>query len=212
MPLVSPHHNFMIRRSIHLLNGLLAGWLNALLMLAFVCITAFATSTALAADVEVTLAKLETTEEGYRIATGFAFELSHGLEEAITRGIPMVFTTEVELSRPRWYWFDEKTIRSSQTVRIAYNVWTRQYTAAINGGLQQNFNSLDEAMALVLRPRRWIVVEHGILTNGAVYNVAVRLKLDLNQLPKPFLISALNNSDWRLASDWKQFTFKAEEK
>lgn len=212
MTLVSPHHNFMIRRSIHLLNGLLAGWFNLLLMLAFACVTALAAPAALAADVEVTLAKLETTEEGYRIATGFAFELSHGLEDAITRGIPMVFTTEVELSRPRWYWFDEKTIRSSQTVRIAYNVWTRQYTAAINGGLQQSFNSLDEAMALVLRPRRWIVVEHGILTNGAVYNVAVRLKLDLNQLPKPFLISALNNSDWRLASDWKQFTFKAEEK
>ncbi|MFZ6672980.1 DUF4390 domain-containing protein [Undibacterium sp. Xuan67W] len=165
-----------------------------------------------AAEAEVTSARLESSEEGYRIATSFAFELGHGLEDAITRGIPMVFTTEVELSRPRWYWFDEKTIRSSQTVKIAYNLWTRQYTAAINGSLQQNFNSLDEALALVLRPRRWLVAERGVLTNGAVYNVAVRLRLDLNQLPKPFLINALNNSDWRLSSDWKRFTFKAEDK
>ncbi|MFZ6814958.1 DUF4390 domain-containing protein [Undibacterium sp. Rencai35W] len=185
---------------------------HALLMVWFILLSLLILPVANAAEAEVTSARLESSEEGYRIATSFAFELGHGLEDAITRGIPMVFTTEVELSRPRWYWFDEKTIRSSQTVKIAYNLWTRQYTAAINGSLQQNFNSLDEALALVLRPRRWLVAERGVLTNGAVYNVAVRLRLDLNQLPKPFLINALNNSDWRLSSDWKRFTFKAEDK
>lgn len=65
----------------------------------------------------------------------------------------------------------------------------------------------------MFRPRRWIVAEKGELTNGATYNVAVRLQLDIRQVPKqPFLINALNNSDWRLSSDWKRFTFKADEK
>jgi hypothetical protein len=168
--------------------------------------------TAHAADVDVTTAKLESADEGYRIVVAFSFELSHGLEDAITRGVPMYFTTEVELTRPRWYWFDEKTIRSAQTVRIAYNLWTRQYTAAINDGLQQNFSKLEDAMALVLRPRRWLVADKGALSAGSIYNVAVRLKLDINQLPKPFLITSLNNSDWRLSSDWKRFTFKADDK
>lgn len=167
---------------------------------------------ALANEVEVTTAKIESSEEGYRIVAAFAFELSHGLEDAITRGVPMYFTTEVELTRPRWYWLDEKTIRSQQTVRIAYNLWTRQYTAAINGSLQQNFSRLEDAMALVLRPRRWLVADKSVLSSGANYNVAVRLKLDINQLPKPFLITSLNNSDWRLSSDWKRFTFKADDK
>lgn len=205
MILAPPFHTLMIRRFCYPLR-------HALLMVWFILLSLLILPVANAAEAEVTSARLESSEEGYRIATSFAFELGHGLEDAITRGIPMVFTTEVELSRPRWYWFDEKTIRSSQTVKIAYNLWTRQYTAAINGSLQQNFNSLDEALALVLRPRRWLVAERGVLTNGAVYNVAVRLRLDLNQLPKPFLINALNNSDWRLSSDWKRFTFKAEDK
>ena len=34
--------------------------------------------------------------------------------------------------------------------------------------------------------------------------------LDVAQLPKPFQVNALNNSDWRLASDWKSFNFRAE--
>ncbi|MBI3284437.1 MAG: DUF4390 domain-containing protein [Burkholderiales bacterium] len=193
----------MIRRSLPLLRHLL---LTLLLALAAVL------PAAEAAEAEVAAVRLEAGEEGYRLAASFSFELSHGLEDAIARGIPVSFTTEAELTRPRWYWFDEKAIHASQTVRIAYNLWTRQYSATINSGLQQNFGTLDDALALVRRPRRWLVAEKGVLTGGATYNVAVRLRLDLNELPKPFLITGLNNSDWRLSSDWKRFTFKADDK
>lgn len=197
----------MVRRSANLFSHI---FLRCVLALA--ALTALLPNGVRATEVEVSTARLEASEEGYRMLTAFSFELSRGLEEAITKGIPMYFTIEVELTRPRWYWFDEKTIRSSQTIRIAYNLWTRQYTAAINGSLQQSFATLEEAMALVLRPRRWLVAEKGALSAGATYNAAVRLKLDINQLPKPFLITSLNNSDWRLSSDWKRFTFKADDK
>lgn len=191
----------MIRRPVYLLMSLLLALLFLL------------QAPAQAAEAEVITARIESSEDGYRIATAFAFELSHALEDAITRGIPMYFTTEVELTRPRWYWFDEKAIKSSQTVKIGYNVWTRQYTSTTSGSLLQNFATLEEAMGTVLRPRRWLVAEKGSLTNGATYNVAVRLKLDINQVAKqPFQINALNNSDWRLSSDWKRFTFKVDEK
>ncbi|MFZ6645750.1 DUF4390 domain-containing protein [Undibacterium sp. TJN25] len=191
----------MIRRPVYLLMSCMM----ALLLLL--------QAPAHAANAEVTTARIESSEEGYRMVAAFSFELSHALEEAITRGIPMYFTTEVEVTRPRWYWFDEKAINSSQTVKIGYNVWTRQYTSATNGSLLQNFVTLEEAMSTVLRPRRWVVAEKSELSSGAIYNAAVRLKLDINQVPKqPFLINALNNSDWRLSSDWKRFTFKADEK
>ena len=32
---------------------------------------------------------------------------------------------------------------------------------------------------------------------------ALRLRLDLNQLPRPFQITALGNKEWSLGSDWK---------
>ena len=172
----------------------------------------FSSAHARAAGVEVMNAKLESTDEGYRVFVSFSFELGSDLKSAINEGIPVSFTAEVEINRPRWYWFDEKTIRSSQTVRIQYDLWRRQYTAAVNGGLKQNFNSLEEAMALVWRPRRWLVADKKALNPSATYNVAVRLKLDSNQLSKPMLITSFSNSDWRLASEWKRFTFKADDK
>lgn len=162
--------------------------------------------------VEVTNARIEPSEEGYRVFVSFSFELGNDIKNAINEGIPVSFTTEVEVNRPRWYWFDEKTIRSSQTVRIQYDLWRKQYTAAVNGGLKQNFAKLEDAMSLVLRPRRWLIADKNALILGATYNVGVRLKLDSNQLSKPMLITSFSNSDWRLASEWKRFTFKADDK
>jgi hypothetical protein len=165
-----------------------------------------------AENIEITQAHLESTDSGYRLSANFAFDLNRGLEDAIARGIPLYFTTDVEITRPRWYWFNETASSTSQTIRISYNVLTRQYHAAITGSLQQSFRTLEDALSLVRRPSRWLVAEKGALKAGEVYTVAVRMRLDVAQLPKPFQVNALNNSDWRLASDWKYFNFKAEYK
>ena len=163
-----------------------------------------------AEGVEITQAHLESTDEGIKLSASFSFDLNHGLEEAINHGLPLYFTTEVELRRPRWYWFDEQSISSAETVRLSYNVLTRQYHAAILGRLQQSFSSLDDALSLIRRPSRWLVADKGALKAGAAYTVAVRMHLDVAQLAKPFQVNAINNSDWRLSSDWKTFVYKAE--
>ena len=164
-----------------------------------------------AADgIDIVQAHLESSEDGYRLSATFAFDLNRGLEDVIMRGVPLYFTTDIEMTRPRWYWFDERAITASQTVRISYNVLTRQYHAAIVGRLQQSFSTLDDAMSMVRRPSRWIVAERGALKPGQTYNVAVRMQLDVAQLPKPFQVHAMNSSDWRLSSDWKYFSYKAE--
>ena len=193
-------------RAIRLFLPSLAGCLCAALLLAL----SLAAAPARAEGVEITRAALENTDEGYKLSLRFAFDLNRSLEDAIVRGIPLYFTTEVEVTRPRWYWFNEKTLSVSQTTRISYNTLTRQDQAGIGGQLQASFSSLDEVLSLIRRPGRWLIAEKGVFKPGEVYNLAVRMGLDVARLPKPFQVNALNNSDWRLSSDWKQFTFKAE--
>ena len=193
----------MIRRT------LLSFWLAA--ALAF--FLALASTASHAADVEIAEARLEYTDEGYRLAAAFNFELNHSLESAIARGIPLYFTTEVAIRRPRWYWLDERAASATQTIRISYNVLTRQYRAAINGSnLQQSFDSIEDAMSLVQRPGRWLVAPPDALKPGELYSVALRMELDVAQLPKPFQVHSINSSDWRLSSDWRYFTFRADGK
>ncbi|MCA1325800.1 DUF4390 domain-containing protein [Herbaspirillum sp. alder98] len=163
-----------------------------------------------AAEITVDQASIEASNPGYRLSLAFSFELNRGLEDALTRGVPLYFTTEVQMTRHRWYWFDETNVSASRTVRISYNVLTRQYHTAISGQLQQSFSTLEDAMALVRRPPRWLIVDTNTLKQGDTYTVGVRMRLDVAQLPKPFQINALNNSDWRLSSDWIEFTYKPE--
>jgi hypothetical protein len=200
---MSPHR---IRVTPRLLPFLIR-WLLTTLLLA---LTIAPLSARAAVGIEITQVKLENTDEGYKLAANFAVELNRGLEDAITRGVPLYFTTEVEFTRPRWYWFDERAITATQTIRMSYDVLTRQYHASISGRLHQSFSSLDDALSLLRRPSRWVVAEKGELKPGATYNVAIRMGLDVARLPKPFQINALNNSDWRLSSDWKQFSFRAD--
>lgn len=161
-------------------------------------------------NVEIQRAELEFSDDGYRLVANFSFDLTRALEDAVTRGVPLYFTTEVQLTRPRWYWFDEKAVINTQTVRVSYNVLTQQFHVSTNGRLQQSFATLDEALSLVRRPSRWLIAQRATLKSGEMYNIAIRMGLDVARLPKPLQVHALNSSDWRFVSEWKQFSFRAE--
>lgn len=182
-------------------------WAGGIMLALMLCL---GSASAQGAEITVDQASIEASNPGYRLSLAFSFELNRGLEDALTRGVPLYFTTEVQMTRHRWYWFDETSVSASRTVRISYNVLTRQYHTAISGQLQQSFSTLEDAMALVRRPPRWLIIDADTLKPGDAYTVGVRMRLDVAQLPKPFQINALNNSDWRLSSDWIEFTYKAE--
>ncbi|MBQ5941349.1 MULTISPECIES: DUF4390 domain-containing protein [unclassified Massilia] len=190
--------------------------LRFLRLLACQLLLVFACATAQAADgIEITKAAIEASEDGYRLDTAYAFDLNHGLKDAIQHGVQLHFTTEVELTRPRWWWRDEKAVSERRTIRISYDVLTRQYYVHVvgsqqMGGFQQSFQTLDEAMFLIRRPNRWLIAPRGALKRGEVYNVSLRMFMDREYLQKPLQVNAFNDSDWRLASNKKTFTYRAE--
>jgi hypothetical protein len=180
-------------------------------LLACQLLLAFACAAAQAADgIEITRAAIEATDEGYKLAANYSFDLNRGLEDAIQHGVTLYFTTEIELTRPRWWWTDEKAVAARQTLRIYYDVLTRQYHVWVMGSVQQSFATLDEALFLIRRPSRWLIAPRGALKPGETYNVSVRMFMDREFLQKPLQVNAFNNSDWRLASNRKTFSYRAE--
>ncbi|MBV7537979.1 DUF4390 domain-containing protein [Duganella sp. sic0402] len=163
-----------------------------------------------AEGVEIRRALVEATEDGYRLSATYGFELSHEMEDALQYGRTLYFYTEIEFTRPRWYWFDEKAITARQTISLSYNVLTRQYNVAVSGSVHQSFSSMEDALFLIRRPNRWIVAARDKLKTGETYTVKLSMGLDPNYVPKPLKVNALNNSEWRLASDKKTFQYRAE--
>lgn len=171
----------------------------------------FACAQAQASDgVEITHAHIEASEDGYKLDAKYAFELSHDLEDAIQHGVQLYFTTEIELTRPRWWWYDDKAVASRQTLRISYNVLTRQYHVSVVGSVQQSFPTLDDALFMIRRPARWLIAPKGTLKPGETYNVTLRMFMDRQFLQKPLQVNAFNNAGWQLGSNKKTFTYRAE--
>lgn len=166
---------------------------------------------AFADTIAVQRASLQADGSGWSIDARFDFDLNSSLEDAVNKGVPVYFTTDFNLSRPRWYWFDEEPVNVSQSIRLSFQPLTREYRVS-TGGLQLGFSSLNEALDVIKHVTSWHVIDRNQVRAGETYNASVRMQLDIALMPKPFQIDAVNNRDWSLASDWKRFTFTAAER
>ena len=156
--------------------------------------------------IPVKAAELRIDEGEVLLNAEFEFSLNPTLEEALEKGIPLYFVVDFELKRARWYWLDEKVAQTEVVYRVSYNALTRQYRVA-SGLLTQTFNSLEEVERFIGRITSRPVAQADALTKGAKYDAAVRLRLDVNQLPKPFQVDALASREWTLASEWQRWSF-----
>ena len=163
-------------------------------------------SNSVRAGIEVNQLSLDAVDEGYAVNAQFDVELTPRLEEALQSGVALYFVVEFELVRPRWYWFDERSVASRLQYRLTYHALSRQYRLW-TGMLHQPFGSLAEALRVLGRVRSWVVLDKDQVTVGRTYQAGVRMQLDTTQLPKPFQLSVITSRDWTLDSDWKRFSF-----
>jgi len=156
--------------------------------------------------IEVRKASFVAEDEHYVLEADIDVILSAPLEDALNKGIPLYFTLEFELVKPRWYWFNDRALARGQQYRLSYSALTRQYRIGI-GAFYQNFPTLKEALEVMSKVRRREEPEPGSLSKGTTYTAGLRLRLDTSQLPKPFNLNALGSREWSLGSDWYRWTF-----
>lgn len=173
-----------------------------LLMLVLVTASVFA---AQPHGIEVRRATFTAADDHYVLEADIDTILSAPLEDALNKGIPLYFLLEFELTRSRWYWFNDKPVSQQQHYRLSFNALTRQYRIGI-GAFYQNFPTLDEALQVMSKVRRRENIEPGVLNKGTSYTAGLRLRLDISQLPKPFNLNALGSREWSLGSDWHRWT------
>lgn len=193
-------HGFSSSASLHrrLLATVAATMLAA--VLAFVPLPAHADT------IPVKSAELRIDEGELLLNAEFDLQFNPTLEEALQKGIPLYIVLEFELTRRRWYWLDEKVVQTALVSRVSYNALTRQYRVA-SGLLGLTFNSLEEVERYLGRVTSRPVASASALSKGTGYEAQIRLRLDVNQLPKPFQVDALASREWTLSSDWHRWSF-----
>jgi hypothetical protein len=152
--------------------------------------------------------ELEKVENEWLLNANFQIELSPGLEKTKKKGVVLYFQTEFDLTRSRWYWFDEKSALVQRQIRLSYQPLTQQYRIA-SEGFTFSAKTISEALQAVGSIGGWRVIDNAQLDPSRSYTAALRMSLDLGKLPKPFQVNALNNRDWNVSSDWYRFPFSS---
>lgn len=158
------------------------------------------------ASVELASFELERGSEELSLSAQLQFELSTTVEEALLKGIPMVFVAEAEVLRERWYWYDKSVASSVRQFRLAFQPLTRRWRLTVSSGvpnatgqglaLNQSFDTLQQAMASIKRISRWRIAGASELDPVLRYRFDFRFRLDQSQLPRPFQIGAIGQPDW----------------
>ena len=188
-------------------------WLRALLL----CLSLIAaiTNPALAQSangpgVEVTELRLEKSEGALLLQSSLRLDLSSVVEDALQKGMPLYFVSEVEITRDRWYWYDKKISTVARHYRLAYQPLTRLWrlnvsrepigTVGLASSLSQSFETLPEALAAIRRTVNWKVADLSEIDSDNKYTLMFKFRLDVSQLARPFQMTAGSNAEWNLAA------------
>lgn len=153
---------------------------------------------------EVTQLQVQRTDEGVLLSAAVRFDLPQVVEDALEKGIPMYFLAEATIYRERWYWYDKRVANANRHMRLSYQPLTRRWRLQVsstpigNSGLVlgQMFDTREEALAAVQRVSGWRIADANDVDPDAVHNIDFRFRLDVSQLPRPFQIGAVGQSDW----------------
>ncbi len=156
--------------------------------------------------IDVNKAEMRLSEDGYQLAADFDVSLNYVVQQALSLGVPLYFVGEFTLTRSRWYWLDEQVFQSEQSVKLSYNVLTRQYRIS-RGSLFQNFANLEEMMRILSRQNSSYIPAEAMKKDGS-YIASVRLRLDTKQLPKLMQVNVLTSKDWDLDSGWYRWVIR----
>ncbi|VTU38755.1 hypothetical protein E5CHR_04900 [Variovorax sp. PBL-E5] len=186
-------------------------WLVVLLLLVSVLAWLPGQASAQSRDASVTHLRLDEGDDGVYLTAQVQFELPPLVEDVLEKGIAIYFVAEAELYRERWYWTDRKVGQVTRYMRLAYQPLTRRWrlnvspVPIVNAGfgvsLNQNFDTLPDALDAIRRVGRLRLGDMSEIGDEATHPVTFRFRLDTSQLPRPFQIGAVGQSDWNISAE-----------
>ena len=151
-----------------------------------------------AQGIELPLLELSRQDVGLTLDFEVKLGLSRTVEDALQRGVPLYFTAQATVYKPRWYWRDAVLARNSRTWRVSYQPLTSSYRVSF-GALSQTFPTAQAALATVSRASRWKLAEPEQIDANERYYVEFSYRLDSSMLPRPMQLDLAAQSDWRLS-------------
>ena len=150
---------------------------------------------------QIRYAKLIETDSGLSIQAKIDYPLSPTAKEALQKGIPLFWTTKMELRESGWLW-DNTIYRQSLQYRLQFNALLNQYEVHSPSVPSEMFLTLNAALGFMTSLVDTIVIDSNLLLPKQHYKAALKCQFERERLPVPLRPFSYLNSQWFLSSDW----------
>lgn len=158
---------------------------------------------------EIAQLRFERAGDAVLLSANVKFELPSAVEDALLKGVPVIFVAQADVFRERWYWMNRRVQSVERHMRLAYHPLTRRWRLNVSASehtqtglgvaLNQNFETLSDALAALQRLSRWKIADVADLDLDQRHVVEFRFHLDVSQLPRPLQIGTIGQTDWDIA-------------
>lgn len=160
-------------------------------------------------SVELLNLKAERQETAVVLSGKWQFDLSSAMQEALLKGVALHFVVEADIVRERWYFYDKRIAHAERHYRLSYLPLTQRWrlnsanqplsVGGLGVSLGQTFDSLEEAVAALQRLSQWRVAPSSEVEADMAYQLEMKFRLDMTQLPRPMQIGTSGQNEWNLA-------------
>lgn len=148
--------------------------------------------------IELKQLQIQRTDDGVLLTYDVRFDLPKEVEDALLKGVSLVFLAEAETFRSRWYWTDKPKGSTTRRWRLTYQPLTRQWRLSFDG-LSRHYTRLVEALNVMRRGTNWRIADSPPSGDDQDYYVDFKFKLDTDELPRPLQLSLGGQTEWDLA-------------
>jgi hypothetical protein len=148
-------------------------------------------------------------DDVYELDTQLDMQLPRGALKAVDGGLTLHLTYQIEVSRVRRWMPDAGVATIEQKFELAYHALSQRYLVRnLNTGEQQDFGSMEAALARIADVKGLPVLDASLLPPGPEYEGRVRAVLDMASASEAFGWLLFWTDDWSAESDWYTWTLR----
>ncbi|MDE1997296.1 MAG: DUF4390 domain-containing protein [Burkholderiales bacterium] len=147
--------------------------------------------------IELKQTQVTRADDGLFLTYDVRFDLPREVEDALIKGVSLVFVARADTFLSRWYWTDRLRGSVTRRWRLTYQPLTRQWRLSIDG-LSRHYTQLVDALDTMQRVSNWRISEPLGSNDDQDYYVDFQFKLDTDELPRPLQLSLGGQSEWDL--------------
>ncbi|HTW39216.1 MAG TPA: DUF4390 domain-containing protein [Steroidobacteraceae bacterium] len=151
----------------------------------------------------VTSAYVDIDHSVYALHARIEYPMTPAIRNALRDGVSLAFDLEARITRDRRFWFDP--VIADVTLRrelVYHSVSDRYVVRDVQGGTQQSFPTLEEALTMLSQVDNWPILVESQLVPGEHYHVSLRAGIRRGRLPASLRALLFWTNDWHRVSGW----------